>query len=768
VTNLPGFWKRLLATATLLLFACSLARAHEDRPASPPEPAKRVRPEFAPVEDDLQLPRVLLIGDSISMGYTLPVRKLLEGKANVHRPAANCGPTTRGVAQIDKWLGDGKWDVIHFNFGLHDMAYYNDVGKRVEPGEGGHPQVSLEDYEANLRRLVARMRETGATLIWCTTTPVPEGAKARRMKDVELYNQVANRVMRTMLGEERIVDNLYGLALPHLDELQRKANVHFTDAGYQKLAEQVAKTIEEHLPKKLEKDAQHTKMATGVVYHDVNRNGELDESDQPMANMRVSNGRDIVETDSSGRYELAVDDDTILFVIKPRGWRTPIRDDMLPMFYYVHKPKGSPRSEYAGVAPTGPLPESVDFPLYPQNEPNRFKAIMFGDPQPRDQKEIDYIAHDVVEELIGTDAAFGVTLGDITFNNLNLFEPQARAIAVLGIPWYNVIGNHDLNFDSQTDKQSDETFERVFGPPYYSFDYGPVHFIVLDDVEWLVDDHGQGTYQGGLGPEQVAFVKRDLQLIPKDQLVVLMMHIPLNEVRDQQRLYRLIEQRPFCMSISAHKHYHEHLFITRKDGWRGPKPHHHVVNVTVCGSWWAGMPDERGIPHTLMADGAPNGYSIMTFDGHEYQLDFKAAGRPKNYQMNIYAPEVMRADAKADVLVNVFNGSEQSTIEMKIGSDQPWSAMEQVITIDPQVARLYQEETEIQEALAAAGSKSGEQWRPTGKPKATSHMWRAALPAELAEGTHCIEVRATDMHGRKHVGYRMLRVENNASRKRDR
>lgn len=227
-------------------------------------------------------------------------------------------------------------------------------------------------------------------------------------------------------------------------------------------------------------------VATGIVFHDVNGNGRWDEGDKPLPRVRVSNGREIVSTDENGRYRLPVDDDTAIFVLKPRGWRTPIDENQLPRFYYLHKPHGSPDLKYAGVAPTGPLPESVDFPLYPQDEPDTFRAILFGDPQPRNQQEIDYIAHDIIAELIGTDAAFGVTLGDIVFDDLSLFESQARTIAMLGIPWYNVIGNHDINYDARHDRHSDETFERVFGPSYYSFDYGPVHFLVLDDIEWLV------------------------------------------------------------------------------------------------------------------------------------------------------------------------------------------------------------------------------------------------------------------------------------------
>ncbi len=93
---------------------CTATLAAEKRPKAARK-RRKPNPAMAAVEDVAGLPRVLLIGDSISIGYTVPVRKLLEGKANVHRPRTNCGPTTRGVQAIDEWLGDGKWDVIHFN-----------------------------------------------------------------------------------------------------------------------------------------------------------------------------------------------------------------------------------------------------------------------------------------------------------------------------------------------------------------------------------------------------------------------------------------------------------------------------------------------------------------------------------------------------------------------------------------------------------------------------------------------------------------------------
>ena len=498
--------------------------------------------------------------------------------------------------------------------------------------------------------------------------------------------------------------------------------------------------------------------ATGIVFHDKNNNGTLDEGEPRLADIRVSNGRSIVKTDENGRYELPIDNDSIVFVIKPRHWRTPLSENNLPQFYYIHKPEGSPKSKFPGVAPTGPLPESVDFPLYPQDEPDSFQAIMFGDPQPRNQEEVDFITHDVIEELVGTDASFGVTLGDITFDNLALFEPQAQAIAVLGIPWYNVIGNHDINYDARHDRQSDESFERVFGPAYYSFDYGPVHFLVLDDIEWIIEGNGRGKYRGGLGDEQMEFIRNDLKQIPEDQLVVLMMHIPLVNVRDRHELYRLIEQRPFSMSISAHEHIHRHVYIDDKDGWHGPKPHHHVVNVTVSGSWWSGAKDERGIPHTQMADGAPNGYSIVSFNGQTYEFEFRAAGRSKNYQMQIHAPDLIETTQleETSVYANVFNGSEKTQVEMRIrtrpgsgqGTDGPWQSMTHTAEPDPKYIQTFENEKLL----------PAKNWRDLPKPKNSTHLWKATLPADLEPGLHVLEVRATEETGKQFESRRLFRV----------
>ena len=217
--------------------------------AQEPKPAAKPAGPLAPIQDQEGLPRVLLIGDSISIGYTLPVRELLKGKANVHRPSTNCGPTSRGVSGIDQWLGKGKWDVIHFNWGLHDLKYLGPQGQNLADPKAAasHQQIPPAEYEKNLQLLVKRMKKTGARLIWCSTTPVPSGAKGRVVGDSMKYNQIALRVMKE---HDIPVDDLYGFSLGKLEKIQRPANVHFTPEGSRMLAEQVVKAISRQLKKK--------------------------------------------------------------------------------------------------------------------------------------------------------------------------------------------------------------------------------------------------------------------------------------------------------------------------------------------------------------------------------------------------------------------------------------------------------------------------------------------------------------------------------------
>lgn len=203
---------------------------------------RKPNPAMEQIDDQPGLPRVLLLGDSISIGYTVAVRTELEGKANVHRPPTNCSSTRTGVAKLKDWLGEKPWDVIHFNFGLHDLKYVvGDKPQLVAIGtEGSHRQVPIDEYENNLRKIVEMLNKSNAKLVWCSTTPVPKGAKGRIPKDAQTYNAVAAKVMQEA---DIATDDLFAFAQPKLKEIQRPRDVHYTPEGSKTLAKQVAKTI---------------------------------------------------------------------------------------------------------------------------------------------------------------------------------------------------------------------------------------------------------------------------------------------------------------------------------------------------------------------------------------------------------------------------------------------------------------------------------------------------------------------------------------------
>lgn len=493
--------------------------------------------------------------------------------------------------------------------------------------------------------------------------------------------------------------------------------------------------------------AQAQKVATGVVFHDTNRNGIREAGEPGIAQVLVSNGREVVRTDKQGRYRLPIDDDTILFVVKPRGWQVPLNENNLPQHYYIHKPQGSPRLRYPGVAPTGELPASVDFALVPRPDPERFHALILGDTQVRDMQDLGYFAYDVVRELTARgDASFAIILGDLVFDGLHMFAPLNQVMAQLGMPWYAVIGNHDMNHDATQDRDADETFERTYGTPYYAFEYGRVHFLVLDNVDWQ-----GGKYAAGLGTKQLAFIRNYLRYVPRNNLVVLFMHIPLQQLPEAERkeLFDILAPFPHTLSFSAHTHIQFHQFLTHDHGWKGSRPHHHVNTVTACGSWWSGVPDPEGIPHTTMRDGTPNGYLVAEFQGNRYTIRFKAARQPENYQMNIYAPDSISAGETGNtrVLVNVFFGSERSRVQMRVGNEGEWTTMNRVQSPDP----AYVAMKKMEEAYTLPGRKL---------PGLTSspHLWEANLPANLPRGAHILQVRTLDMFGRTWSDRRILIV----------
>lgn len=227
-----------------------LARSIRRIVSARPEELAHLHPAYSPIEDVPGLPRVLLIGDSISIGYTLAVRRALKGKVNVHRPPENCGSTVKGVANLERWLGNGNWNLILINFGLHDVV-------RLERGA----VVPADQYSANLRNMAQTLKATQARLLWASTTPVPrlapvplgdmaylepEGEKLLGYveQDIAKYNEAASKVMLEC-GIETV--DLYNYVLPIRDDLQVPQDIHFTRRGYSALGAQVAEAVRKRL-----------------------------------------------------------------------------------------------------------------------------------------------------------------------------------------------------------------------------------------------------------------------------------------------------------------------------------------------------------------------------------------------------------------------------------------------------------------------------------------------------------------------------------------
>ena len=531
-------------------------------------------------------------------------------------------------------------------------------------------------------------------------------------------------------------------------------------------------------------------VARGVVFHDENGNGARESQEPGIPGIRVSNGLDIVTTDADGKYELNVDDDTILFVLKPRNWATPLDDHRLPQFYYLHKPSGSPDDayEFAGVEPTGPLPTSVDFPLTPNDEPEEFSIVVMGDPQPYSREQVRFYANDVVAELVDAKAAFGISLGDIVGDKLTLFHHVNAVQAKVGVPWYNVHGNHDINFHSPNDEFADETFERVYGPANFAFQWASVHFVVLDNVLWngSVDQDGdgkpdKGNYVGALNDNQLRFVANYVAGVPKSECIVICTHIPLTTSSDKThgtiqlpQLLEILSNHPHQLSFSAHTHY-TRSDIFGGDGHTPPEDHsaddlhtehqhaddahhhhhhqihHHHNTATGSGSWYRGPKDEQGFPMTPMRDGVPNGYVIATFTGSQYKLRYKAARKPADYQMAIHAPDTIAVSkvGDAEILANVFNGNQRSTVKMRVRGVGDWIPMTKTEREDPAYVAMYQRDV--------ANVDRPHTVLP--KPIVTPHMWTANLPTGILPGVHILEVESTDMFGQVDRGIRLIEVD---------
>ncbi len=482
-------------------------------------------------------------------------------------------------------------------------------------------------------------------------------------------------------------------------------------------------------------------LVKGTVFLDKNENGFLDAGEPGIENICVSNGKEVVQTNAHGKWGLPVRKNEAFFIIKPSNFTVPLNSHSIPQHFFLPENKD--------------LNAPVNFPLSGSSEEDTFSVLFFGDTQARGLREVNFILHDVVEECIKTDAFFGVSLGDIVADDPALFAEVSQGIGQIGIPWYNIFGNQDHDRDESRNENKDKTFRKFFGPSTYAFEYGQVAFIGLNNIFFNPD----GKYHAHLTETQLEFIVNYLSFVPENKLVVLMMHAPLVRTENREKLFEILQDRKYTFSISGHVHEQINVFVDEEMGWKGDAPHHHLINATVCGSWWCGLTDETGIPHATMNDGAPNGYSIITFDGNKYSIRFKAARRPADYQMNIYLPDELTPNEldTTKVLVNVFAGSSRSQVKMCLGKDGPWTSMKQVKTIDPECLRMHRLSPVLDTGIKGQALEDIFGYKMD-YPSLSTHMWEAPVPGNLKEGTHVITVKTTDIFNQTWTAHRIFRV----------
>jgi hypothetical protein len=514
--------------------------------------------------------------------------------------------------------------------------------------------------------------------------------------------------------------------------------------------------------------------ATGFVFED--RSGTRQPNSPGIADVMISNGRDVVLTDAAGRWTLPVMSGDSVFVIKPRNWVTPAGAGGVPRFAHLHQPEGTPPGlglRFPGVAPAGPLPPSIDFPLRRCEEPERFDVLLFADTQPGNAAELGYVRDDIVASVLGTEAAFGIHHGDAMADDLSLLPRYLDILGTTGIPWHHCPGNHDLNLDSTDPRFAFETWKRTFGPTHYAFQYAGATFILLNNVEPLAPgDAPQGgrRYRGRIGETQLRFVENVLRHVPEDRLVAVSMHIPLvsfndpasaaDTTADRRALLALLARRPHTVSFAGHSHTTEHHYLGADAGFGRAEPHHHHVLTAASGSWWGGPRDHRGIPLAESRDGSPKGFHVLSVDGNRYTTRFVASGPSQGAQMRIMLHSGQSADQAAGlcccpltraalpslkIAADVFDGGPRTQVMCEIeGAGLAPVAMQRATMPDPFIVDTFAKNRALHKPWVAAAP--------------SSHLWTAPLAAELPPGAYRLVVRATGEYGGEHVAHMVLEI----------
>lgn len=522
----------------------------------------------------------------------------------------------------------------------------------------------------------------------------------------------------------------------------------------------------------------------GAVFDDRNRNSQQDPGEHGIAGVEVSNGREIVTTDRQGRYEISVRDGETVFLTQPAGYQVPVDEDNVAQFFYTHMPAGSPELRYGGIDPTGPLPDAVDFPLARTTDTlsRDQRCLIGGDIQTYTQEEVDYALRGAFADLTqrtdftGCGALF---IGDIVGDDLDLYDQTRELTSLLNGPARFLPGNHDLDLDADYDHRFD-TYRSQFGPDYYSYDAGDVHVVSLNTVQHSQGAPYNGTYNGGIDDEQLAWLRQDIANTPEDKLIVLATHIPLLNWHDQgsdrhqvdqvQAIHDTIGDRP-AVAFGGHSHTLEVMLEgDSMEGWKNlygvdELPFDHITAGAISGDWYTGRVTEAGYPTALQRDGAVPGVFTLEAHGNRYQDSFIGTGRAASEQTSLglntpayrdwydanrrnvgkapafETPLEVSADELGEswLTTNVWAGGTGTEVSVSIDS-RPAQQAQRTQRLEGESKRVgaeFSDPAAAQEQLVHGGSIA----------EASGHLWRLDLPEDLAPGEHTAAVTQTDRYG---------------------
>ncbi|MCP9753362.1 calcineurin-like phosphoesterase family protein [Ferruginibacter sp. HRS2-29] len=442
--------------------------------------------------------------------------------------------------------------------------------------------------------------------------------------------------------------------------------------------------------------------------------GKVSSKGKGIANVVVSDGYNVVKTGSDGSYRFTAN----------RGAR--FVHVSLPSGYQVPHEKGIAR--FYKKIEAGNIRQVANFDLEKGSEDDKHAFIVWGDTQIQSEKDAELLktisAPDTKACIttLGNLPVHGIGCGDLVFDKFELFEDYKEAVAITGIPYFQLIGNHDMDYTARTDEGSQATYESHFGPTWYSFNRGKIHYVVLDDVFFIGLAH---RYIGYLTETQLSWLEKDLRHVAAGTTVVVCLHIPTwngvkvskgakeadlgGMVSNREALYALLKDYKVHI-MSGHTHYNEN--------WEKGNIMEHN-HGTVCGAWWTGP---------VCGDGTPNGYGVYTVDGDNISWYYKSVGFDKTHQLSVYGKNSVK-EKPAAVMANVWNYDPAWKVEwLEDGVNK--GSMEQYSGQDPQAVALY-----LGPQLPAKHT-----WV---EPVITNHLF-IATPSETAKE---IVVKATDRFG---------------------